>query len=32
MRRLREKLGEHAMYLETVRGYGYRFILPAGKP
>jgi two-component system phosphate regulon response regulator PhoB len=32
MRRLREKLGEHAMYLETVRGEGYRFILPAGKP
>jgi two-component system phosphate regulon response regulator PhoB len=32
MRRLREKLGDHAMYLETVRGEGYRFILPAGKP
>jgi len=32
VRRLREKLGDHAMYLETVRGEGYRFILPAGKP
>jgi two-component system phosphate regulon response regulator PhoB len=32
MRRLREKLGDHAMYIETVRGEGYRFILPAGKP
>ena len=26
MRRLREKLGESARYLETVRGVGYRFI------
>jgi len=26
MRRLREKLGESANYLETVRGVGYRFI------
>jgi DNA-binding response OmpR family regulator len=30
MRRLREKLGEHAHYLETVRGEGYRFIAPVG--
>jgi two-component system phosphate regulon response regulator PhoB len=29
MRRLREKLGVHAVYLETVRGEGYRFIAPA---
>jgi two-component system phosphate regulon response regulator PhoB len=26
MRRLREKLGDAAKYLETVRGVGYRFI------
>jgi two-component system phosphate regulon response regulator PhoB len=26
MRRLREKLGDHAQHLETVRGEGYRFI------
>jgi len=26
MRRLREKLGSSASYLETVRGVGYRFI------
>ena len=32
MRRLREKLGDHALYLETIRGEGYRFILPAGTP
>jgi len=32
MRRLREKLGEHAIHLETIRGEGYRFILPAGNP
>jgi DNA-binding response OmpR family regulator len=30
MRRLREKLGDHADFLETVRGEGYRFITPAG--
>jgi two-component system phosphate regulon response regulator PhoB len=29
MRRLREKLGPHAAYLETVRGEGYRFMAPA---
>jgi two-component system phosphate regulon response regulator PhoB len=29
MRRLREKLGSHAAYLETVRGEGYRFMAPA---
>ena len=29
MRRLREKLGVHAVYLETIRGEGYRFIAPA---
>jgi two-component system phosphate regulon response regulator PhoB len=28
MRRLREKLGDHATSLETIRGEGYRFILP----
>jgi two-component system phosphate regulon response regulator PhoB len=28
MRRLREKLGDHASSLETIRGEGYRFILP----
>lgn len=28
MRRLREKLGTHASYLETVRGEGYRFMAP----
>lgn len=28
MRRLREKLGDHAIHLETVRGEGYRFIAP----
>jgi two-component system phosphate regulon response regulator PhoB len=28
MRRLREKLGNHAAHLETVRGEGYRFIAP----
>jgi len=32
MRRLREKLGEHSTHLETIRGEGYRFILPAGNP
>jgi two-component system phosphate regulon response regulator PhoB len=26
MRRLREKLGEGAQYLDTVRGVGYRFM------
>ena len=26
MRRLREKLGDHAVHLETVRGEGYRFV------
>jgi DNA-binding response OmpR family regulator len=31
MRRLREKLGDHAACLETVRGEGYRF-LPISKP
>ena len=25
MRRLREKLGDHAAKLETIRGQGYRF-------
>lgn len=29
MRRLREKLGDHSAWLETVRGVGYRFIPPA---
>lgn len=29
MRRLREKLGDHSAWLETVRGEGYRFIPPA---
>jgi two-component system phosphate regulon response regulator PhoB len=29
MRRLREKFGEHAGYLETVRGEGYRFNIPS---
>lgn len=29
MRRLREKLGSHAHCLETVRGEGYRFDIPA---
>lgn len=29
MRRLREKLGDHASYIETIRGEGYRFILPS---
>jgi len=28
MRRLREKLGDHASCLETIRGEGYRFIAP----
>jgi two-component system phosphate regulon response regulator PhoB len=28
MRRLREKLGEYAGHLETVRGEGYRFMAP----
>jgi two-component system phosphate regulon response regulator PhoB len=27
MRRLREKLGDHAQHLETIRGEGYRFIV-----
>ena len=27
MRRLREKLGEHAPHLETIRGEGYRFLV-----
>jgi DNA-binding response OmpR family regulator len=30
MRRLREKLGESAGQLETVRGVGYRFAAEAG--
>ena len=30
MRRLREKLGTHADHLETIRGEGYRFNVPAG--
>lgn len=30
MRRLREKLGTHAVLLETIRGEGYRFVAPAG--
>ena len=29
MRRLREKLGDHASCLETIRGEGYRFVVPA---
>jgi DNA-binding response OmpR family regulator len=29
MRRLREKLGLHSAYLETIRGEGYRFMVPA---
>lgn len=29
MRRLREKLGDHASCIETVRGEGYRFLPPA---
>jgi len=29
MRRLREKLGDHAVQLETVRGEGYRYISPS---
>jgi len=28
MRRLREKLGAHAVHLETIRGEGYRFMAP----
>jgi two-component system phosphate regulon response regulator PhoB len=28
MRRLREKLGSAAKYLDTVRGVGYRFVEP----
>jgi len=28
MRRLREKLGLHSVYLETIRGEGYRFMAP----
>ena len=32
MRRLREKLGDHAALLETIRGEGYRFVAPAGTP
>ncbi len=28
MRRLREKLGLHSAYLETIRGEGYRFMAP----
>ena len=32
MRRLREKLGDHAVLLETIRGEGYRFVAPAGTP
>ena len=31
MRRLREKLGPAAKYLDTVRGVGYRFIEESGK-
>ena len=31
MRRLREKLGPAAKYLDTVRGVGYRFIEEPGK-
>jgi DNA-binding response OmpR family regulator len=29
MRRLREKIGEAARYLETIRGVGYRFTADA---
>ena len=32
MRRLREKLGDHAALLETIRGEGYRFVAPAETP
>jgi two-component system, OmpR family, phosphate regulon response regulator PhoB len=28
MRRLREKLGNHSQFIETVRGEGYRFLTP----
>ncbi len=28
MRRLRDKLGEHGRYIETIRGFGYRLMLP----
>ena len=28
MRRLREKLGDTARFLETIRGVGYRFLAP----
>ena len=30
MRRLREKLGDHASCIETIRGEGYRFLPPSG--
>jgi DNA-binding response OmpR family regulator len=30
MRRLRDKLGPAAKYLETVRGVGYRFLAESG--
>jgi DNA-binding response OmpR family regulator len=30
MRRLREKLGEAARFLETIRGVGYRFTAEPG--
>jgi two-component system phosphate regulon response regulator PhoB len=30
MKRLRKKLGEHAEQIETIRGIGYRFLLPKG--
>jgi DNA-binding response OmpR family regulator len=32
MRRLRDKLGEYGRYIETVRGFGYRLVLPATQP
>jgi two-component system phosphate regulon response regulator PhoB len=32
MRRLREKLGDHAVLLETIRGEGYRFVAPEELP
>ena len=28
MKRLRQKLGEHAEQVETLRGIGYRFVAP----
>jgi DNA-binding response OmpR family regulator len=30
VRRLRQKLGEHHPFIETVTGAGYKFVAPAG--